>query len=307
MIELEIGLSSFKDMTKEKKLDDKINEFKSQFPNVKLSLYDGIDSIFSSGRKSINGIKETIENIDIINQNNVPFILVMSSGLLFDKLPLQKLSFEKEILDYLEKNAKKEEIKNGVVIGHDDLLHYVRKFNPDLKTICSTIQMIDINKFTSYEDKFQKYDLVVPLNQHTSYNFLKQYEQYADKMLLFLNLPCYDGDLLKCYKHYAKIELNLLGSYGEIPENVKFDFNDFSRREEFELVLNDDDSKKAKQLPQNQCKNINCKNDEGKSNVLYLRDDFIQLYSMGVNKFKIPREFELPIHQLNSIKAILKF
>ena len=306
MVEFEIGLPTFNETFKGGSLSDKIKEFKSKYPNIKLSLYDGFFSHFSSGRFSYNDKNQTIKNIEIINHEKIPFVLVMSTGLLFDKLPLSTMTIEKEVLSFLENNAKKENIWNGVVIGHDDLLDYVKKNNPDLKTICSTIQMIDVNKFTSYEDKFQKYDLVVPLNQHTSYDFLKQFSQYKEKMLLFLNLPCYENNLFKCYEHYSNIELKILAGHGMIPENVKYDFDDFSSKEQFKIIFSKDDLVKSKNLISNYCKNIPCGDISGKSNLLYLRDDLFQLYSMGVNKFKIPREFKLDLDQLDIVSHFFK-
>jgi hypothetical protein len=74
-----------------------------------------------------------------------------------------------------------------------------------LDVIASCIQSLDPN-CPSYRERFEKYDYVVVLNQHTTYDFLTQYEEYAEKMIFFLLLGCAKSNLKECYNHYREYE-----------------------------------------------------------------------------------------------------
>lgn len=215
-ITLEIGRSAFSYIIErnDKHIHDSIKEIRKIFSDntghveLEMIVYDGVKSLISSGRSKSNSFEEVERFVDVMNQNGIRFFLALNGGLSYSSLPWNLLDGEKNLLRFLHENGERHNLQNGVIIGNDGLLDYVGNEGLNLKRVASCLRILDYNRPTSYPDLFRDYDLVVPLNQHTSSSFLGQYVEYAEKMLLFLTLGCNENDLKKCHAHYLAYELN---------------------------------------------------------------------------------------------------
>lgn len=303
MLELEFGYSSLMETFEGKDLSELINNFKIQFPDLSISVYDGVDSFLSGGRHSNNNFDNIKNKIIQSNEHKVPFVLVMSAGLIYDKLPLDKMTFEPEIFEFLERNGIEKGVNNAIVIGHDDLLKYINQNHPDLTTICSCIQMVDHKKFTSYEDKLKKYDLVVPLNQHTTFEFLKQYKAFANQFLVFFNLKCANSNLYDCFKDYTGFEIRQGITHGTLPEEISYQKNPIHNdRPEIDLLEEDFNFRNIIRSRIYDRAFDFCNSNNDLSNHL---DDAIQIYKLGINKYKIPRCFPLTDKYMNHFNKFI--
>jgi hypothetical protein len=237
---LEVGISDINQFELSEGIHvDLIENYSNQISlPLEVIKYCGMRSVLSSGRISNNTSDLIIKEIEKSNLNDRGFIVAFNSMRLPDK-SLDTLVDEFEVLKVLSEHKK-----NAVVIGNDKLLNFINNKFPSLKTICSSIQFLDYLNFKDYVVKFEKYDLLVPLSQHTTYDFLKKYKNYSNQMLLFLNYTCNNPELFKCFIHYNNInniDLNFDKIKGEfhnsniIPSQLKIKYQNCGS---YKLLIN---------------------------------------------------------------------
>jgi hypothetical protein len=241
--------------------------------DLKIMIYSGVLTPLSGGRNKLSNHKamnkpllETERLIGDLNSQGIPFNLVLNGGLRFD------LDIEPQILRGLDfalgmlvDIGNSHGIKNYATITHPRLFDYIRKDFYALGTIASCIQALFPYCPFDYRESFERYDYVVPLNQHVNPDFMKKYEKFADKMILFLTLGCGTSNLYKCYMHYIEIESEYTFDNEKIIPVTSKRFSPIPSK------LNDS--------------GFNCDNGA----LLNREDDLVEMISMHVNKFKIPR------------------
>jgi hypothetical protein len=238
-------------------------------------------------------------DIKRLNENGFSFMLALNGGLRhrhehdFDYK-------ERSTLDLLALGNQKHGVRNKVTITREHLYGTVRRDYPGLEVIASCIQQFDPRKTEGYGEKFGKYDGVVIVNQHTTPEFLKKYEDFTDKMIVFLNLPCNRTNLYECLLHYLRTEqgcehnheLEYCPAAHELdvtPCEIKHSWrcspsNHEARMETLALL-------KGVELP----KEDPCLG--GK--LTYRWYDLSELLEMGVRQFKIPRGVPLVLDEYN--------
>jgi hypothetical protein len=170
--------------------------------------YDGLDGTrFTGGREREERLRisKLRKRIRRLNRRKKSFMLTLNGGLRHQ----DEFGFddrEKRTLDLLAFGNQRYETKNKVTITREHLYDILRRDYPELEVIASCIQQLDPGRTEDYGDKLKKYDGVVILNQHTTPEFLRQYEEHAGKMIAFLNLQCNRTNLYKCLLHYLRIE-----------------------------------------------------------------------------------------------------
>jgi hypothetical protein len=206
------------------------------------------------------------------------FSLALNGGLTLPGL-VQLNDADLEVLSLLNRNNRKKGVKNKVTVTHEGMLPLIRRRFPALDVIASCIQSLNPRQQEGYEEKFRKYDYVVPLNQHTTYENLRQYARYADKMILFIRLVCARRNLMACYTHYARVESH----FGEPSERELIHEKDLP---DFAPCV----------LPETSSGCYLLKQPSVCSSLVDREEDIAGLMGMGVNKFKIPRSAPIRSH-----------
>jgi len=233
--------------------------------------YSGIQSSFSGGRPTDQTLEYFTDKINVLNESSKSFNLVINGGLRFgSQINDYDLSTERECMNFLSKNNEIYGVENSITITHNTLFKLAKENYPNLKIISSCIQQLDPENLNDYKELFLKYDYVIPLNQHTSYDILSQFAQFANQMIVFLFLTCSLDNLYRCYLHYQKIEtMSSTCSPKEIFTVSSEEFNT---------------------IP----KNMNITKTSLVGGQLAKRsEDLRKLLDMGVNKFKIQRSRRL--------------
>lgn len=173
--------------------------------DLEVILYEG-----SSGRhrgvRPVSPANEALPAlIGTLNAAGIPFIYAMNGGLLH---PEETLPDESEIrvLDSLSSSGLGSGLKNKVVITRHALLPWLRRNHPSLEVVASCVQQVSPRESRPYAGKFQDYDYVVPLNQHTTCDFLEDLREYAGRLIVFLKLTCGMPDTRFCYSDYLSME-----------------------------------------------------------------------------------------------------
>ena len=173
--------------------------------DLEVLVYEG-----SSGRhrgvRPVSPPNEALpELIDTLNAAGIPFVFAMNGGLLH---PEETLPDESEIrvLDALSTSGLGSGLKNKVVLTRHALLPWLRRTYPTLEVIASCVQQISPRESRPYSAKLQDYDYVVPLNQHTTCDFLEDLREHADRLIVFLKLTCGMVDTRYCYSDYLSME-----------------------------------------------------------------------------------------------------
>lgn len=143
--------------------------------------------------------------IGTLNAAGIPFIFAMNGGLLHPEAVLPDES-EVRVLDSLASRGLGSGLKNKVVITRHALLPWLRRTYPSLEVVASCVQQISPRESRPYAAKLQDYDYVVPLNQHTTYDFLKDLREHAGRLIVFLKLTCGMVDTRYCYSDYLSME-----------------------------------------------------------------------------------------------------
>jgi hypothetical protein len=234
--------------------------------HLEILIYSGIVSPLSGGRVMNNSLSEIEKIIEYLNSNGVSFNLALNGGLRYDlNLEMGIFASLDPVLNMLVRSSQVHGIRNMVTITHPALFDYIKQNFFELDTIASCIQALYPYSQHDYGESFEKYDYVVPLNQHTTPKFLEQYKNHSNKMILFFTLGCGTSNLEKCYLHYCEIESEYALS-----------------NEKTTLVNPDLLNPMPSQLPK---KCYNCESGD----LLSREQDLIGMISMGANKFKIPR------------------
>lgn len=168
-------------------------------------LYEGSSGIHRAVRPVSPPNEAMPALIDSVNAAGIPFIYAMNGGLLHSETT-QPDESERRVLDVLANCASRTGLKNKVVITRNALLPFLRQHYPNLEVVASCIQHLSPRESGSYQVKFQEYDYVVPLNQHTTYDFLKTFQAHADRLIVFLKLTCGMIDTRFCYSDYLSME-----------------------------------------------------------------------------------------------------
>ena len=166
-------------------------------------LYEGIGSPWSAGKPCNKDISKFKEMVNIANQAGAAFMLALNGGLIDHGEPEPIIT---DALRHLEDNNQMFPWGNKVTVMHDRMYDLAKQVAPSLDVIASCIKHLDPNCSESYSDMFEKFDYVVPLNQHTTYEFLSQHREHASDMMLFLNQGCGGADLYECYAHFLQYE-----------------------------------------------------------------------------------------------------
>ena len=225
-------------------------------------IYDGITSTNSGGRP-ILGQERFLDILPFCNSNEMPVIMAPNGGLLRPEVT-ELDAKEHSHLDELAKSAQTHKLKNKVIVTYPSIADQVRKEYPGLELIASCIQQVETRFPETYQQKFEKYDYVVPLNQDINFETLSPLKQYADKMIIFLTLPCQSSDRDTCRKHYMILETQATAE---------------DQREAAEKVL-------QSHYADSELENCNCLN----SNALFkYPKKLLPLMGLGVNKFKYQR------------------
>lgn len=197
-------------------------------------------------------------------------------------------SFDRRFIEALSAISVKHSVENYVTVTPDQVRAYIKKYFSNLKVIASCVKFVggEKGKFkgvAEYANAFQDYDSVVALNQHASFDFLKQFEADAKKMILLLNLDCASADLYTCYlKHYCSFQGAFLNDRWPAVGREVFDFI-------------------PRQFAVGPGKMRICQSCDGTGRLENRKQDLERFISMGVNKFKFPRSVK------ENEEAMLKF
>lgn len=173
------------------------------------------------------------------------------------------------ILSLLQDNNKRFDLENGVIVTNARFFEMIKEHFPGVRTIASCIQALN-SENSEYGPRFEEYDLVTILNQHSCREYLAKYRGSADRMIVQLKSGCGRGDLYECYLHYCELEKNMSTS-SVIGAQVL-------EREGFHVIPS-------------QFGDLGCYSPEA---VLLRRErDLLDLLEMGVRKFKVQRNFLL--------------
>jgi hypothetical protein len=202
-------------------------DIQERFPEVEISLlpFARIKSVFTGGRCPKFSQERFLGIAQELNRVKISCMMVLNGGLLLPKditLNWKDPQMEniKEALDTLANS----EVDNAVTLYHDALLDVVDKRYPDLKKTASCIRFVGGKKgefqTESKNDEYDEYDRtfadkrfsnVVPLNQHTTYEFLQRFKGEAARIMAFLKLHCSGANLYNCYMHYCYTEREQFG------------------------------------------------------------------------------------------------
>ncbi len=255
--------------------------------------YFGLLSRHGGGRLTGVDYKTLASWFDLLNRKGIPVGIALNGGLTFASD--EKLDYEElKTLTRLDDNAQYFEVDNLVVVTKDYLRREIRKRFHHLKIVSSCIQHLDpVNngEIETYDRLFRDYDFVVPLNQHTTYDFLQRFSQHAEKMLALLNLACPKADTFRCYNDYVGVEL-------ELAEEVE----DRSHIAGERVVIESPDYDGVpSMLPDESLKCF----EDGK--LIQRPNDVIRLLQMGVRHFKIPRRIKLEPHEFTTFLSCLRY
>ncbi len=260
------------------------DELVKKCPDIDFTLlpYEGTSSPLSGGRKEWLSSDDLIRTIGLYNAEGYPFAVPFNGGLRFRETTFDvandpRFETEMKVLHALADSGAKYGVDNHVTITHDSLLSVVREHFPELTTVASCIRFVggrrgEFGGVDEYRRAFEDFDLVVPLNQHTTWQFLSQFRDRVDQMLLFLNMECSRNDQRECYKCYCGYEEMASGSDELVGAPVPAG--------DFDCLVSPDIGGLDPRL-RNQCNNKGAK--------LAEREDIIDLALEGVNKFKIAR------------------
>jgi len=260
----------------------------SEFPDIELSLlpYGRIKSIFTGGRNPKFERDKFLRIAKELNGVKIACAVVLNGGLLMPRnMELSwgdpRMEDIKATLDTLAES----DVDNAVTIYHDALLDVVHERYPDLKKIASCIRFVGGRKGEfknepgddEYDKAFadKRFSYIVPLNQHTTYDFLKRFEGDADRIIAFLSSGCCSDDLYQCYHHYCGTER---GNLITMPNKLRRSCDLFNTpdKDQFAYIKSG--------VYENSFSSCRC-------GQLYSRPrDFGKLVQMGVNKYKVPPE-----------------
>lgn len=233
---------------------------------LEVIVYMGMVTRLSGGRPTdleLPDVKLIVQSLNATGRRvNLAINGGLNSGMDLAPKALHNLDYA---LSMLAESALIYGVRNSVTITHPRLFEYICTEYPDLGTVASCIQALYPFCQYDYGEVFRTYDCVVPLNQHTTPEFLEQYRSYSYKMLVFLTLGCGTPNLAKCFNHYTHIE-----SGYSIGENLSAPQN----------------NKRFAPLPSQLAdERFDCDN----ADLASRERDLERLIRMGVNMFKIPR------------------
>jgi len=224
-----------------------------------------------------------MEAVEYFNSAGMPFMLAMNGGL---GLPPEteidlsdaRFSTESSVLRVMQESAEKHKVRNLVTVLHSKLLEVINRQYPDLGVIKSCIAFTGGKKGRfkgrqEYTDAFERFEGVVPLNQHTTPGFLREWIAYASRMVLLLNSHCDCSNMHKCYTHYQMLDAPYLFHALEVDEEQKGEV----AYEDFDAILNPE-------FPYTP----GC-DEHNKGQLLGRQDHLKEFMRWGVNKFKFGR------------------
>jgi len=234
--------------------------------DLEMLIYSGVSSPLSGGRPDRVSLQRCEALANSLNSTGLRFCLAINGGLtLGPTLSREILAQVDPLLDVISRSGQTHRVRNSVVIVHPGLFRHIRSYFSELETIASCIQPLYPFADHDYLQAFEDYDYVVPLNQHATPQFLKQYRDYVDQMLIFLTLECGIPHFAKCYAHYVAIE------------------SDYRTSESTLTRINP----KSLDVVPCQLEERYCGCDDGA--LIDREDDLAELLRMGVWKFKVPR------------------
>jgi hypothetical protein len=255
---------------------------------IDLVMYDGMNSEFMGARVTNPPFNTAQIYFDALNTHGFPFYIAINGGLtLPDKLDRDFILDEVSQLIVLQESGIKYDVRNGVIVTRHDVAEVIREEFPDLSLVASCIYQLDPRN-PGYEGAFQLFDYVVPMNPHTTYDFLSQFRQYVEQMLVFLNFDCVGPNMYECYKHYARVEMDNRNPEGH---------------ERVEVRPKSDFKAAPCQLPSYEnrtpCCGSNYRSEDAE--LINRPVDLIRLIEMGVTKFKVPRSYHLYRHVVEKL------
>jgi len=251
--------------------------------DLEILIYSGVSSPLSGGRPDRVSLQQAAVLARTLNMEGIRFCLAINGGLTLRPLLGQDVLRQIDpMLDIISSSGQTHRLRNSVVITHPGLLPHIRSNYPELETIASCIQPLYPFAEHDYQRAFEDYDFVVPLNQHTTPEFLSQYRNYADRMLVFLTLGCGIPHFAKCYVHYLDIESGY-PTHNEASTRV---------------------SPKSLEVIPCQLKEPHRGCDDGA--LITREEDLLGLLHMGIRKFKIPRNGLLRMQVLSKLLDMLE-
>lgn len=149
------------------------------------------------------------------NRDGYSFMAPLNGGLV-TTAPYAPIDLESKIFDtdraalsVLAENSSKFGVTNYVTVTRDDVRDFIRKKFPGLKIIASCAKFVgghaDVFKGKrEYDDAFEGYDYVTPVNQHSTPEFLDRWRGHVKKIVLLLLTEC-NGELSRdCFEHYVR-------------------------------------------------------------------------------------------------------
>jgi len=275
--------------------------------------YESFASWLCGGREAVLTIDKLKQIINVYNRKGISFMVPFNGGLVLPERETidvirnsRRYNFEREVLELLAENTARYDVENQVTVLRDDLLDNIRRHFSNLITVASCIKFVGgrEGKFKGqgeYDEAFEKYDLVCPLNQHTNYDFLEQYIQNAHQIIAFLQLGCDHPNLHHCYEHYFAMEM--IGDRKAVTKEELEAHPGYIPADEFTSIQ----SGLSLMNPEDQCIDddlplINPE-DQCIDGELSSREwDLKELIRIGVNKFKVPRR---TMFAMNTIEGVL--
>lgn len=171
------------------------------------------------------------------NENGYSFMAPLNGGLV-TTAPYAPIDLESKIFDtdraalsVLAENSSKFGVINYVTVARDDVRDFIRKKFPELKIIASCAKFVGGHAGVfkgegEYDDAFEGYDYVTPVNQHSTPEFLDRRRGHVKKMVLLLLTGCNCVLSRDCFEHYVKAQSPLFN--GLFNRSKKFS-GDFAR------------------------------------------------------------------------------
>lgn len=164
------------------------------------------------------------------NGNGYSFMTPLNGGLVttapYAPIDLENKVFDtdREALSVLAENSSRFGVTNYVTVARDDVRDFIREHFSNLGIIASCAKFVGghagvFKGNQEYDDAFEGYDYVTPVNQHSTPEFLDQWRGHVKKMVLLLLTECNGALSRDCFEHYVRSQSALFnGLYNRSKE-----------------------------------------------------------------------------------------
>lgn len=178
--------------------------------------YEGTRSLMGGGRVDAPTPAQLTAAVQDFNQAGISFMVALNGGRGLPRnaeidLMSYRLDTERRILDTLAEYGAVNNVTNHVTVVHDGLWEVIKRDYPSVSTTASCIRFVggkegEFKGREEYTEAFNRFDAVVPLNQHTTPQFLAEWKAFATKMMPLLNSKCDIENTMQCLVHYLYLE-----------------------------------------------------------------------------------------------------